>query len=115
LYHHGMLPTYRSGANALWTKIATDLDFWMSVDIGLKVSVALIGIWMAGSILTRYLRGRGGASGETVRTTPPPGRGDWDWKKGLILFFIMQAIWVVLGHALVPAFPLLVLIFLGFL
>ena len=31
--------------------MATDLDVWMSVDIGLKISVAIIGIGMAGSIL----------------------------------------------------------------
>lgn len=122
LYGHGMLPTYRKGANALWTKMATDLDFWMSVDIGLKVSVAIIGIWMAGTILARYLRGgrvgvggSGSATDEHHRTAPPPGRGDFDWKKGLILFFVCQVGFIIMGHALVPGFPLLILILLGFL
>src|SRR5262249_13693883 len=116
LFNQGLLPTYRRGANALWTKMATDLDFWMSVDIGLKISVALIGIWMAGGILLRYLRrGSGSESHEISRATPPPGRGDFNWQKGLILFFLCQAAWVLLGHTLVPGFPLAILIFLGFL
>jgi hypothetical protein len=120
LYYNGLLPTYRKGANALWTKMATDLDFWMSVDIGLKVAVALIGIWMAAGILTRYLRGRravntGAAPDAFASAAPPPGRGDWDWKKGLVLFFICQAVFVGMGAALVPAFPLVILIALAFL
>lgn len=115
LYRNEMLPTYRKGANALWTKMAGDLDFWMSVDIGLKISVALIGVWMAISIMSRYLRSRGQGAGADAISTPPPGRGDFDWRKGLILFFACQAGYVVLGHMLVPAFPLLILIGLGFL
>jgi hypothetical protein len=116
LYNNGMLPTYRKGANALWTKMATDLDFWMSVDIGLKVAVALIGIWMAAGILTRYFRQGGDTGpGEHVRAEPPPGRGDWDWKKGLALFFLCQFLYVVMGYALVPGFPLVILLLLAFL
>jgi hypothetical protein len=122
LYNHQMLPTYRKGANAVWTKMATDLDFWMSVDIGLKLAVALIGIWMAAGILARYFRSRSGAgpatgtsAGGAMRTDPPPGRGDFDWKKGLILFFICQVVFIIMGHKLVPQFPLAVLIGLGFI
>lgn len=113
LYYNGMLPTYRKGANAVWTKMAADLDFWMSVDIGLKIAVALIGFWMAAGIMRRYWRQRrGGAS--RVGADPPLGRGDFDWKKGIALFFLAQAAYVALGYALVPRFPLWILIFLGF-
>jgi hypothetical protein len=112
LYSRDLLPTYRKGANALWTKMATDLDFWMSVDIGLKIAVAVIGIWMAGGILVRMFRRPTGASGSGF-AAPPPGRGDFDWRKGLVLFFICQAAYIAMGHALVPNFPLAVLIFLG--
>src|SRR5205085_10084027 len=53
LQRHGLLPTWHPGASAIYTKMATDLDVWMSVDIGLKLCVAFIGISMAGSILGR--------------------------------------------------------------
>jgi hypothetical protein len=115
LFHNHMLPTYRSGANAIWTNMATQLDFWMSVDIGLKIAVAVIGVWMAAGILGRYLRGQraGGATNDVTHV--PPGRGDFDWKKGLLLFFAAQAVYVVMGKALVPGFPVLILMGLAFL
>jgi hypothetical protein len=123
LFNQGLLPTYRKGANALWTKMAADLDFWMSVDIGLKIAVAVLGAYMAAGILTRYLRQRNAVGGGTAMsgmgqiagTEPPPGRGDFDWKKGLIIFFACQAFWVVLGNRLVPAFPIAILMALAFL
>lgn len=112
LYNANLLPTYRKGANALWTKMASDLDFWMSVDIGLKIAVAILGIWMAVGIMLRYLRGRG-SGGTDAGVSPPPGRGDFDWRKGLMLFAVCQAAYVALGHWLVPAFPLWILILLA--
>ncbi len=112
LYNANLLPTYRKGANALWTKMASDLDFWMSVDIGLKIAVAILGIWMAAGIMLRYLRGRR-SGGTDAGVAPPPGRGDFDWRKGLMLFAVCQAAYVALGHWLVPAFPLWILILLA--
>lgn len=110
LYRHDLLPTYRRGANALWTKMATDLDFWMSVDIGLKISVALIGIWMAVGIARGLLRR--GAGGRRA-TAPPVGRGDFHLGRALALFFTCQMLYVVMGHYLVPQFPLLILVALA--
>lgn len=118
LFHNGMLPTYHRGASALWTNMATQLDFWMSIDIGLKLAVAAVGIWMAGGILVRYLRNRNTPSAgveSVLRHGPPPGRGDFNWKKGLALFFVCQGIFIAMGHQLVPSFPLWVLVALGFL
>ena len=114
LYHQDLMPTWRPGANAIYTKLATDLDMWMSVDIGLKIAVAIIGMLMALQIVARYLRGdrKGGAG---LRLAPPPGRGDWDWRKGLVLFFICQGIFVYIGHTLVPFFNIWILIGLGFI
>ena len=113
LQHQGLLPTWHPGANAIYTKLATDLDIWMSVDIGLKLSVAIIGMFMALSIVRKHLLGGNEGVGRTWMQ-PPPGRGDWDWRKGLALFFVCQAIFVVMGHLLVPSFPVWVLIGLGF-
>src|SRR5205814_9957076 len=74
LQTHGYLPTWYPGADALRTKMATDLDVWMSVGIGVQISVAIIGIAMAGSILGRYLRrgDRGAAGTSSAVLAPPP-------------------------------------------
>ena len=108
LYHAGMLPTYRQGANALWTRMATRLDFWMSVEIGLKLGIALIGIWTAVHILQRKLRERGSGAAGAIR--PPPGRGDMPILLAVGLFFLAQLYFAGAGHLLVPGLPLLVLL-----
>jgi len=110
LYENGLLPTYRKGANALWTKMATDLDLWMSVDIGLKLAVAVIGTGMVVRTLSTL---RLGSSPEGA--APPPGRGDFDLKRVLVVFLAAQAVFVLLAHRLVPAFPLLILCAFAFL
>jgi hypothetical protein len=115
LQHSGYLPTWHPGASALFTKMATDLDIWMSVGIGLQIAVAIIGIVMALSILGRYMR-RGETRGERPRVlAPPPGRGDFSWQWALVAFFTVQLLYVIIGHTLVPGFPLWFLLFFAFL
>jgi hypothetical protein len=111
LQHAGYLPTWRPGANAIYTRFATRLDMWMSVDIGLKLGVAIIGIGMAIAILRRYMRERG--SPDRPSFAPPPGRGDFNWKFAVGAFLGCQLIYVALGHRLVPSFPLVVLLVVG--
>jgi hypothetical protein len=117
LFYNGLLPTYRKGASALYTKMATDLDFWMSVDIGLKVSVAILGLWMATGIVSRLVRQRGAGGGGISRQglVPPPERGDFDWRIAVGLFFACQGVYVIMGKALVPHFPLIILLGLAFI
>jgi hypothetical protein len=112
LQTHGFLPTWRPGANALWTRMASRLDFWMSVEMGLKLSVGLIGILLAGRMIYQQLRQRGA---DRRSFAPPPGRGDVPWMIPLALFFVCQAIFVIMGHQLVPYFPIWILIGLAFL
>jgi hypothetical protein len=114
LQHAGYLPTWRPGANAIYTQFATNLDLWMSVNIGVNIAIALIGIGMAVSILRQYMRNRQ-AEGTRTSFSPPPGRGDFNWQLAIGAFFLCQAVYVALGHWLVPKFPLLVLVFFGFL
>jgi hypothetical protein len=113
LFKAGLLPTYRMGASALWTRTATRLDFWMSVEIGLKLAVALIGIAMASSIIRSFLARRGQA-GRNVAAVPPT-RGDFNIGLAVGLFFLCQAIYVGMGKALVPGFNILILAAVGFL
>jgi hypothetical protein len=110
----GYLPTWRPGANAIYTQFATNLDLWMSVNIGVNIAIALIGMGMAVSILRRYMTNRRG-SAAVGAFTPPTGRGDFSWQLAIGAFLLCQGIYVALGHWLVPKFPLLILLFFGFL
>src|SRR5690606_32983120 len=44
LYKIGLLPNYRPGSDGILTKFTVDMDFWLSVGIGVNLAVALIGI-----------------------------------------------------------------------
>jgi hypothetical protein len=111
---NGLLPTWHPGANAIWSRMAAELDVWMSVNIGLQIAIAIIGIGMAISILGTYLR-RGSSTTGPRSLAPPPGRGDFDWRWAVGLFFAVQAAYVVMGHALVPGFPVIFLILFALL
>jgi hypothetical protein len=115
LHHYGVLKTWHPGASAIFTKMATDLDIWMSVGIGLNIAVAVIGISMALSILGHYTRRSGGAGlGAAMRPralAPPPGRGDFPWQWAVGGFILVQLAYLALGHKLVPGFPLWFLFF----
>jgi hypothetical protein len=115
LHNTGHLPTWHPGANAVWTQMATSLDVWMSVTIGLQIAVAIIGLGMALSILARYVRRDGGASRPQMRIAPPAGRGDFDWRIAVVAFFAVQLAYTALGHTLVPGFPIWFLLFFGLL
>jgi hypothetical protein len=117
LQRTGHLPTWHPGASALFTKMATDLDVWMSVNIGLQIAVAVVGIAMAVSILGQYMRrGRNGSATVAARALePPPGRGDFDWRWALFAFVAVQVAYIAMGHVLVPGFPLWFLVFFALL
>lgn len=106
LYHHNMLPDWHPGANGIWTRMASRLDLWMSVEIGLKLAVGVIGIFMAGRVIIQQFRRRGS---QRASYAPPPGRGDFSWKLAIGLFILCQAYHVVIGHVLVPYFPIWIL------
>ncbi len=78
LYHWGAFGSsatngWARGMDAIFTKQATDIKFWISVGIGLQVAVALIGFWSVGRAfksLRDQTRNRG------MKMQIPKGRGD---------------------------------------
>ena len=105
LHAAGFLPGWEPGMNLLLTKMRNDMDFWMSIGIGTALAVAAIGI--ARCIRSGVFRSR--------RALPrPAGRGDFPLWIGLALYATSTTIYVVLCHALVPRFPVLILLFFGF-
>lgn len=112
LFHAGMLPSYRPGGNALLTKLAVDMDFWLSVGIGVNVAIAVIGIGLMSRAFIDAKRKRK----KTEWTFPTPaGRGDMKlfWAIGIWIASTMTL--VILCRVLVPNFPVWIILVFGFL
>ena len=111
LQSHGMLPTWRYGMGTIDTKLAVDLDFWMSVGIGVGVAVAVIGL---GTVIKANMDFRSRARGRRVAEfVLPEGRGDFPIALAAGAWFVATMISLTICHSLVPAFPLWVLIGFG--
>jgi len=74
LYHSGYLPKWRYGMGTIPTQIATQLDFWMSVGVGIGLAVAVIGLV---TVFRTAAKMRRDSQHPTIRRTLPQGRGDW--------------------------------------
>ncbi|OJU64725.1 MAG: hypothetical protein BGO01_21150 [Armatimonadetes bacterium 55-13] len=111
LYKAGMLPHYKLGSDALITKVAADMDFWLSVGIGVNIAIAIIGFGLVFKALAeakRYKRER------QIAISPPPGRGDVPVKLALLAWFFSVVVLVLVCHHFVPKFPVWILLFFGF-
>lgn len=129
LYHLGLLKHWTPGNGLLVNQLILSFDFWMSVTIGMALSVAVIGLrFVIGSIVSQLradkeeLRRRREAE-EAARNAGPDEppyrrpsveRGDFPvWlAAGMFLFAIAGFTWV--SHLLVPDFPVWIFVFFGF-
>jgi len=111
LQKHGLLPTWRYGMGTVDTSLSTNLDFWMSIGIGIGVVVALIGIITVISAVIKT----GGQARERRRSlyTIPEGRGDFPISLAIGAWLTATLGYIVIGHRLVPVFPLWILIGFG--
>ena len=105
LHQLGLLPHWKPGMGLLQTKIATDFDFWMSVGIGTALGVAALGLW-------RVVRSGAVKFGRALPR--PEGRGDIPIWLGLLVYAVATGAYIGICHHLVPSFPVLILIFFGF-
>ena len=109
LFHSGMLPHYRGG-NAFATKLAVDTDFWLSIGIGINVSIAILGI----VLLVRAFSDAKEKRREAKFTlAPPPGRGDFPIWRGVVVWAIATLTLIILCNRLMPTFPIWILILFG--
>lgn len=89
LYHMGLFGSsdatgWTRGMDAIYTKQATDIKFWLSVGIGMQVSVALIGFWSVGKAF-KGMREQARNKGMGLKI--PKGRGD-------VALWIPATIWI---------------------
>lgn len=109
LYKNGLLPHYASGG-AWPTKLAVDMDFWLSVGIGVNLAVAFLGIWL---VISTLLKNRRELAASRVSLAPPPGRGDFPVWYGIVAYALATFGLIVLCRWLVPDFPIGLLLFFG--
>jgi hypothetical protein len=125
LYHWGafgssaMATGWTRGMDAIYTKQATDIKFWLSVGIGLQLAVALIGLWSVASAfktLRSQMRNRG------MQMKIPKGRGDLPLWIPLCIWIGVTCFYIFLNQYLLHLdskpgephiFPLWILIFYG--
>ncbi len=106
-------PTWRPGMSLIQTDIATRLDFWMSVEIGIMVSFAVIGF---GQVIRSYLRSLSDPQKRALAhrfVAPPPGRGDFPLWLALSAWLISAVGQITIIHVLVPHFPLWIVVAFG--
>lgn len=113
LYRAGYLYTWRPGMSTIPASIANELDFWMSVGIGGMFTVALIGLFGVIQTLIKSRKRNSNKIGTFVEL--PEGRGDFSLKIAIGIWLLSTLGYVIICHKLVPLFPVLFLIFYGFI
>lgn len=112
LHAAGWLPSWRPGSGALTTKLAIDMDFWLSAGIGVNIAVAIIGI---GLVLKAFREARRHRRERAYTLAPPPGRGDIPVLVALGAWAFATLVQIGLCRWLVPNFPVWIVAFFGFL
>ncbi|HWP31954.1 MAG TPA: hypothetical protein VNK96_09575 [Fimbriimonadales bacterium] len=111
LYHLGMFPSLKLGG-AWSTKLAVDMDFWLSIGIGINLSVGILGILL---IVQHLMAAKKVRKEMQITLAPPPGRGDFPIALGISVWAIATIILIFVCHRLVPEFPIGLLVFFGLL
>lgn len=113
LYHAGILNSWHPGMGTVETVFANNFDFYMSFGIGLGLSIGIIGLWQ---VISSF-KSQNGLSRGSLKDlfNPPPGRGDFDFKIAIAIYFFSTMSYVVLCTILVPTFPWIFFLFYGFI
>jgi hypothetical protein len=110
LYHSNLLPHYKFGSDAFITKLTADMDFWLSVGIGVNLAVAILGITL---VLKAVREARRLRAERQFSLAPPPGRGDVPIYWAILMWLFATATLIIICRVLVPGFPIWVLAFFG--
>jgi hypothetical protein len=112
LYKAGIIKNWQPGMTAIPANVATNLDFWINVTIAGGIIVALIGI---SRMLITFARVRRTPTVQREEVKIPKGRGDYPVYVALGIWILSTLIYIAICKILVPHFPLILLIFFGFI
>ena len=114
LQKNGLLPTWRPGMGTIEAQLSTNLDFWMSVGIGVQIAVAVIGIYsIVKASISAQRKAKENRMGNTYAI--PKDRGDFPILLAFASWFAATIGSILICHSLVPNFPWLILAAFGLL
>jgi hypothetical protein len=111
LYHSGLLPNFRFGSDAFMTKLTVDMDFWLSIGIGVNLAIAILGIALVLKALNENRRSKS-TRGFTL-SPPPPGRGDVPIYVAIGAWLFATFAMLVMCRFMIPDFPLWIAVLFG--
>ncbi len=112
LQRSGLLPDWYPGMGTIQTSLTVNMNFWLSVGIGVQLAVAVIGI---GMVIKTLVAANKQKKNRGAFAEIPKGRGDSNKTIYLALgaWLVATCFMIALAHTLVPGFPLWILIFFG--
>ena len=90
------------GMDAIITKQATDIKFWLSIGIGLQIAVAVIGFYQ---VIKAFKNLRAQSKGRGLEIKIPKGRGDLALWIPLVIWLSVTSIYILLCHYLLSIGP----------
>jgi len=130
LHHFGAFKHWTPGNALLVNQMVLNYDFWLSVTLGLALSVALIGIVgmvkalarQAGKVRSeRRRKAQAGPDAADAPAGPAPvrqpsrQRGDFPVWVAAGMFLLATTGFAIVSHELVPDFPVWIILIFGFL
>ncbi len=113
LYKLGLIPNWKHGMDVRQTHVSTNIDFWLSIALGLVIAVAIIGLFLFFKSLTKA--GMEAKKKESLSIEYRKKRGDIPIFVALSIWVFSTLAYIVLCHILVPKFPLVLLFMFGFI
>lgn len=123
LVHLGVFEHWRPGRSLLVNQMVLSFDFWMSVSIGMAITVLLIGLAAMVKAFSKRAKDKSPesepdepkpAEGEPPNRQPSRERGDYPVWLAAGLFLVGTTLMCLICRALVPGFPFWIIVLFGF-
>ncbi|HIE28117.1 TPA: hypothetical protein EYP66_12595 [Candidatus Poribacteria bacterium] len=115
LYRAEILNLWKPGLDMRSTGLYNSLNFWFSFGIGKSFAFAVIGLAVATPMFVKFREARQKEVGERGSLQTPPGRGDFPIWLAIGMWVVGMAGYIYLIHWMIPNFPLIFLLGLGFI
>jgi hypothetical protein len=117
LYKHGILHNWTQSMKTPETSLANYVDFYMSFNIGIALSLALVGLWQMFRGFQAYRRNRNDADAPDFKKLfiKDPMRGDLSVWTSLGIYLFSTCSYIFICKWLVPDFPIWFFLLYGFI